>query len=73
MAPKSLTRLPTSQTDDSNTEDDIPAYAAAGTHVKTGHNDAEESKPLTIQTFLAGQKVDANCCLLAECGNIPIN
>lgn len=57
MAANALSRFPTSQKDDFDTEDDIQIYVVADIYTRTSSNAEKFFGKLTIiQTFLATQK-----------------
>lgn len=62
---------PTDQTEDSDFDDDLPAYAAVSYHDDPDKYRRNEQKPLTLQTFVAAQRADAHCRHLAEKVDTP--
>lgn len=56
MVVDDLSRLPTSQTNNFNINEDIQIYSVAHIHVVASHNAEDEVEPLKMQTSLAAQK-----------------
>lgn len=71
MAADALSRPSRSQKDESDIDDDIPAYAAANIHASINKNAEEKVAPIEIQTFLVAQKNNAICHLLAKNAKAP--